>query len=211
MVQVTWVSGVVLAVLLVLTGVLSAHAGGHAWLVPVPAVAFTVAWALTAASGNWSSTLAWWLVGVSATMSGGAVLVAGTALRQRLSAERTRRAVVTEAEGQKQAAITVAEGQKQASILSAEGDRQAAILQAEGFSLALQRIFDTAQGVDANTMTLQYFEALKQIGSSPSTKFVLPMELSGLLSGLAAPLSQALGTRAGGGHNSSETPQRPGR
>src|SRR5579859_2738003 len=125
------------------------------------------------------------------------------AMTRQMSAERTRRAVVTEAEGQKQAAITVAEGQKQASILSAEGDRQAAILQAEGFSLALQRIFDTAQGVDANTMTLQYFEALKQIGSSPSTKFVLPMELSGLLSGLAAPLSQALGTRTGGGHNSS--------
>jgi regulator of protease activity HflC (stomatin/prohibitin superfamily) len=130
------------------------------------------------------------------------------AMTRQMSAERTRRAVVTEAEGQKQAAITVAEGQKQASILSAEGDRQAAILQAEGFALALQRIFDTAQGVDANTMTLQYFEALKQIGSSPSTKFVLPMELSGLLSGLAAPLSQALGTRTGGGNNSSETSQR---
>jgi regulator of protease activity HflC (stomatin/prohibitin superfamily) len=125
------------------------------------------------------------------------------AMTRQMSAERTRRAVVTEAEGQKQAAITVAEGQKQAAILSAEGDRQAAILQAEGFALALQRIFDTAQGIDGNTMTLQYFEALKQIGSSPSTKFVLPMELSALLSGLAAPLSQALGTRSVGGNNSS--------
>jgi regulator of protease activity HflC (stomatin/prohibitin superfamily) len=118
------------------------------------------------------------------------------AMTRQMSAERTRRAVVTESEGQKQAAITVAEGQKQAAILSAEGVRQADILRAEGFSLALQRIFDAAKGVDANTMTLQYFEALKQIGSSPSTKFVLPMELSGLLSGLAAPLSQALGTNA---------------
>jgi hypothetical protein len=31
-------------------------------------------------------------------------------------------------------------------------------------------------------MSLQYLEALKQIGSSPSTKFVVPMELSNLLS-----------------------------
>jgi regulator of protease activity HflC (stomatin/prohibitin superfamily) len=120
------------------------------------------------------------------------------AMTRQMSAERTRRAVVTESEGQKQAAITVAEGQKQAAILNAEGVRQADILRAEGFSLALQRIFEAAQGVDANTMTLQYFEALKQIGASPSTKFVLPMELSGLLSGLAAPLSRALGHNAVG-------------
>ncbi|MGH2652479.1 MAG: SPFH domain-containing protein, partial [Actinomycetota bacterium] len=54
------------------------------------------------------------------------------AMTRQMSAERTRRAVVTEAEGQKQAAITVAEGNKQSAILNAEGDRQAAILRAEG-------------------------------------------------------------------------------
>ena len=104
------------------------------------------------------------------------------AMTRQMSAERTRRAVVTEAEGSKQAAITVAEGNKQANILQAEGERQAAILRAEGFSLALDKIFQTAQTVDANTMSLQYLDALKQIGASPSTKFVVPMELAGLLS-----------------------------
>jgi len=104
------------------------------------------------------------------------------AMTRQMSAERTRRAVVTEAEGSKQSAITVAEGQKQAAILSAEGDRQAAILRAEGFSLALDRIFQVARTLDANTMSLQYLDALKQIGASPSTKFVVPMELAGLLS-----------------------------
>ena len=104
------------------------------------------------------------------------------AMTRQMSAERTRRAVVTEAEGQKQSSITVAEGQKQAAILSAEGDRQAAILRAEGFSLALDRIFQVARTLDANTMSLQYLDALKQIGASPSTKFVVPMELAGLLS-----------------------------
>jgi regulator of protease activity HflC (stomatin/prohibitin superfamily) len=103
------------------------------------------------------------------------------AMTRQMSAERTRRAVVTEAEGAKQAAITVAEGDKQAAILSAEGDRQAAILRAEGFSLALAKIFEVAQGVDAKTMRLQYLDALKQIGGSPSTKLVVPMELTGWL------------------------------
>ncbi len=59
------------------------------------------------------------------------------AMNRQLSAERTRRAVITESEGNRQAAINVAEGQKQAEILKAEGDRQAAILRAEGFSQAL--------------------------------------------------------------------------
>jgi regulator of protease activity HflC (stomatin/prohibitin superfamily) len=113
------------------------------------------------------------------------------AMTRQMSAERTRRAVVTEAEGTKQAAITVAEGQKQSAILAAEGDRQAAIVQAEGYASALQQIYHSAQGLDANTMTLQYFEALKKLGASPATKFVVPMELSGLLAGVAGSLGQS--------------------
>lgn len=103
------------------------------------------------------------------------------AMNRQLSAERNRRAVVMEADGKREAAIKVAEGEKQAAILKAEGDRQAAILRAEGFSLALDKIFAVAQGVDAKTMSLQYLEALKSIGASPATKFVFPMELTGLL------------------------------
>jgi regulator of protease activity HflC (stomatin/prohibitin superfamily) len=106
------------------------------------------------------------------------------AMTRQMSAERTRRAVVTEAEGNKQAAITVAEGNKQSAILNAEGDRQAAILRAEGFALALTKIFEAAQNVDAKTMSLQYLEALKQIGASPSTKYVIPMEFTNLLAGI---------------------------
>jgi len=121
------------------------------------------------------------------------------AMTRQMSAERTRRAVVTEAEGSKQSSITVAEGQKQAAILSAEGDRQAAILRAEGFSLALDKIFQVARGLDANTMSLQYLDALKQIGASPSTKFVVPMELAGLLSSVTGLTGKSFGNGNGAG------------
>jgi len=126
------------------------------------------------------------------------------AMTRQMSAERSRRAVVTEADGTKEAAITVAEGNKQsailnaegakqAAILGAEGDRQAAILRAEGFSLALQKINEVASVVAGNTMNLQYLDTLKQIGASPSSKIVVPMELAGLVSGIVAVASQAKG------------------
>ena len=54
------------------------------------------------------------------------------AMNRQLSAERTRRAVITESEGARQSAINVAEGQKQSEILKAEGERQAAILRGRG-------------------------------------------------------------------------------
>jgi regulator of protease activity HflC (stomatin/prohibitin superfamily) len=119
------------------------------------------------------------------------------AMTRQMSAERTRRAVVTEADGSKQAAITVAEGNKQSAILNAEGDRQAAILRAEGFSLALSKIFEVARGLDANTMSLQYLDALKQIGASPSTKFIVPMELSQLLANVTGQTGRSFGNGNG--------------
>ncbi len=103
------------------------------------------------------------------------------AMTRQMSAERSRRAVVTEALGKREAAVTVADGAKQAAILEAEGARQAAILRAEGFSLALDKIFSVAQHVDSKTMMLQYFEALKALGVGASTKFIFPMEFTKLL------------------------------
>jgi regulator of protease activity HflC (stomatin/prohibitin superfamily) len=103
------------------------------------------------------------------------------AMNRQLSAVRTRRAVITESEGSRQSAINVAEGQKQSEILKAEGDRQAAILRAEGFSQALTRIFQAATGIDEKTMALQYLDALKALGASPATKFVIPTEFTRLI------------------------------
>ncbi len=95
--------------------------------------------------------------------------------------EGQRQAAINRAEGEKQAAILQAEGQRQGEILEAEGDQQAAVLRAEGFSTALDRIYQVANTVDAKTMSLQYFETLKSLGSSPSTKFIFPMEFTSML------------------------------
>ncbi len=114
------------------------------------------------------------------------------AMNRQLTAERTRRAVVTEsegarqaninvAEGEKQAAILRAEGEKQSNILRAEGERQSQLLRAEGYGMALERINQAALILDSRTVTLQYFDTLKTMGTSPATKFIFPLEFSGLI------------------------------
>lgn len=114
------------------------------------------------------------------------------AMNRQMSAERIRRAVVTEstgtreaainvAEGEKQSNILRAEGQKQSAILAAQGEREAQLLRAEGYAQALESIFSAAKNVDQKTMTLQYFETLKAMGMSPSTKYIFPMEFTSML------------------------------
>ena len=119
------------------------------------------------------------------------------AMNRQMTAERIRRAVVTEstgtreaainvAEGEKQSSILKAEGQKQANILNAEGEKQAQALRAEGFAVALDKIFASAKAVDQKTMTLQYFETLKSLGQGASTKYIFPMEFTSMIEGFLA-------------------------
>jgi regulator of protease activity HflC (stomatin/prohibitin superfamily) len=103
------------------------------------------------------------------------------AMNKQMSAERYRRAVVTESTGTREAAINVAEGEKQSNILRAEGEKQSAILKAEGYALALEKIFGAAKAIDQKTMTLQYFETLKSLGTSPATKYIFPMEFTSMM------------------------------
>lgn len=113
-------------------------------------------------------------------------------MNRQMTAERMRRAVVTEALGEREAAVTVAEGHKQAAILAAEGQKQSAILEsegqqraqelkAEGYAAALEHIFNVAKAIDQKTMTLQYFETLKEMGQGESTKYIFPMEFTSMI------------------------------
>lgn len=126
------------------------------------------------------------------------------AMNRQMSAERERRAAVTKASGEREAAITIAEGERQSAILKAEGDKQSAILRAEGerqaqllraqgFAKALEAIYTEAKEIDQNTLMLQYLETLREVGTSPSTKFVLPMEVTSMMQEFV----HAVGNRAG--------------
>ncbi len=114
------------------------------------------------------------------------------AMNRQMTAERERRAMVTRAEGERESAIMVAEGQRQSSILKAQGDKESAILKAEGerqsqllraqgFAASLEAISKEAKDLDEQTMALQYLDTLRSVGTSASTKFVLPMELTNLM------------------------------
>jgi regulator of protease activity HflC (stomatin/prohibitin superfamily) len=138
------------------------------------------------------------------------------AMTRQMSAERNRRAVVTEAEGSRQAAILNAEGArqaailnaegaKQAAILNAEGARQAEILQAEGFAIALERIFQAARQVDDKTMSLQYLDMLKSLAGGESTKWIIPMELMTFVQSFAR--NMAVSAQTNGGAPPSEPQQ----
>jgi len=113
-------------------------------------------------------------------------------MNKQMSAERIRRALVTESTGTRDAAINVAQGEKQAAILNAEGSKQAAILEAEGqqqaqelkaqgYAKALEHIFSAAKAIDQKTMTLQYFDTLKALGQGESTKYIFPMEFTSMI------------------------------
>ena len=137
------------------------------------------------------------------------------AMNRQMSAERDRRAEVTlaegereaaiaRAEGSKQSAILEAEGEKRSQILKAEGEREAQLLTAEGYARALAAIHNQAREIDGNTMALQYMEMLEKVGSSPSTKFVLPMELTSIAQNFVSTMGVGAGAALANGGNGAE-------
>src|SRR3989454_2819627 len=117
------------------------------------------------------------------------------AMVKQMTAERARRAMVTESDGIRESSVLKAEGAKNAAILHAEGKMQTAILVAEGnnqsqilvavvYAQALGFIFSAAKNIDSKTMALQYLDMLKALGASASTKYILPMEFTSMISKL---------------------------
>lgn len=127
------------------------------------------------------------------------------AMHEQMKAERTRRAVVTTADGQREAAIAQAEGLKQAQILEAEGNKQKAILDAQGQAEATRAVADAekyrqltvaegqAEAVRSvyaaihegnptpDLLAVKYLEALQGIANGRATKIFLPADMAGVM------------------------------
>lgn len=133
-------------------------------------------------------------------------------MEKQMTAERDRRARVTEAEGLKSAAILRAEGEKQAAVVAAQGRKEAQILDAEGHAQALQRVAEgeanairlVAESLGGRTdptkylIAVKYLESMREMTRGAGNKTIfLPYEATGILSSLGG-IKELLGTIEGG-------------
>ena len=114
------------------------------------------------------------------------------AMRMQMTAERKRRATVTEANGYREAEIQQAQGDKEAAVLRATGDRESAILRAEGERKAIENVLEAGKerGLDARQVTgyllgLEYMRTLPNIAKDGDRVF-LPTEFASLGSTIGA-------------------------
>ncbi|MFN4090609.1 MAG: SPFH domain-containing protein [Alphaproteobacteria bacterium] len=119
------------------------------------------------------------------------------AMNLQMTAERRRRASVTEANGLREAEILKAQGEREGQILRAQGLREAAFLEAEARERAAEADARATQVVskaiaEGDIQAVQFFlgqkyvEALESIGSSTNSKLVLmPLEAAGVTGAIA--------------------------
>ncbi|KAB1192859.1 phosphoesterase [Haloferax sp. MBLA0076] len=103
------------------------------------------------------------------------------AMEQQTAAERRRRAMILEAQGERRSAVEKAEGDKQSNIISAQGKKEAAILRAQGDAISTVLRARAAESMGERAIIDKGMETLASIGTSPSTTYVLPQELTSLL------------------------------
>ncbi len=114
-------------------------------------------------------------------------------MHHQMKAERTRRAVVTEAQGVREAAITRAEGDKQAAILEAQGQSEAIqrladaekyrqVAVAEGEADATRNVYQAIHDgrPTPDLLAIKYLESLRVVANGQATKIFLPSEMQGL-------------------------------
>jgi regulator of protease activity HflC (stomatin/prohibitin superfamily) len=127
------------------------------------------------------------------------------AMRKQMVAERTRRAMIAEADGRRQSEILEAQGERQAAIERAEGEKQAAILRAQGEQNAINTIMDSGGGklepkdVVGYLLGLNYLKTLPDIAKEGDRIF-LPVEAAAPMAGLGAlaELAKGMNLKTGG-------------
>ena len=121
-------------------------------------------------------------------------------MEKQMTAERARRATVTQAEGEKSSAILRAEGQKQSQIVSAEGQKESAILAADGQATARLRVATAeAQAIEVIARAIgatgnpaqyliaqRYLESLTQIAAGASKIVFMPYEAAGVMGSIGS-------------------------
>ncbi len=104
------------------------------------------------------------------------------AMEQQTGAERRRRATILEAQGERRSAVENAEGDKQSNIIRAQGEKQSQILEAQGDAISTVLRAKSAESMGERAVIDKGMDTLEAIGQGESTTFVLPQELTSLVS-----------------------------
>lgn len=133
------------------------------------------------------------------------------AMEKQMRAERERREAILRAEGEKKSSILRAEGEKESKILRAEADKearvlaadaekQARIMQAEAEKAALiaegegkAKAIELINNANPNAayVTLEGFDALRDLSKGQATKIVVPSDVANV-TGLLASLKETV-------------------
>ena len=132
------------------------------------------------------------------------------AMEKQMNAERTKRALILQAEGERQSSITKADGEKEAAILRAEAEKQANIRRAEGvqqakvleatgeaeailkIAEAKAKEIDMVYGAinnskpDDKLIEIKALETLQKVSEGSANKVFIPFEATKTLSSLGA-------------------------
>ena len=132
------------------------------------------------------------------------------AMEKQMNAERTKRALILQAEGERQSAITRAEGAKEAVILAAEAEKQANIKRAEGMreskvleatgeaeaivkvaeakAKEVEFVYNAIKNAkpDEKLIEIKALETLQKISEGDANKIFIPFETTKALASLGA-------------------------